>query len=82
MHVRMSRRSLMGVLLAVIGGSLSAPTVLAATRTTSLDTSYWKKVDGPYCAADGLLYETWCYVECAGGNCQQLWCEESQVGSC
>ena len=45
------------------------------------DTYYWEKVSGPTCI-NGQLHETWCYVECAGGTCQTLWCEDRIVGSC
>ena len=45
------------------------------------DTYHWEKVSGPTCR-DGQLHETWCYIECAGGTCQALWCEDRIVGSC
>lgn len=59
----------------------------STTRSTRLavmqpfDTYYWEKVAGPTCR-DGQLHETWCYVECAGGTCQTLWCEDRTVGPC
>ncbi|HVX29489.1 MAG TPA: hypothetical protein VHA53_03335 [Nitrolancea sp.] len=46
-----------------------------------MDTYFWEKVAGPVCRG-GQLHETWCYVECAGGTCQPLWCEDRIVGSC
>ena len=59
-----------------------------ATRSTRLagpripsNTYHWEKIAGPTCR-DRLLHETWCYVECAGGTCQALWCEDRAVGPC
>jgi len=45
------------------------------------DTYHWEKVSGPTCI-DGQLRETWCYIECAGGSCQTLWCEDRNAGPC
>jgi hypothetical protein len=45
------------------------------------DTYHWEKIAGPTCV-NGVLHETWCYVECSGGTCQTLWCEDRSVGPC
>ncbi len=79
---RMSRRRVMGLLFGGVVGQLVISGEDAAAQHTPLDTYFWEKVDGPFCSADGFLYETWCYMECAGGTCQALWCEKRQVGTC
>ncbi len=79
---RISRRGFAGLLLSAVAGQLVAAHGDAAEQVSPLNTYFWEKTDGPYCGSDGYLYETWCYMECAGGTCQALWCEQRQFGTC
>jgi hypothetical protein len=65
-------------------GRPSAESTTPLARITAMhpfDTYHWEKITGPTCV-DGQLHETWCYIECAGGSCQTLWCEDRTVGPC
>jgi hypothetical protein len=80
MPFRMNRRHWFGMVLSAIV-SFGLGHEVSATTVMPMDTTFWEKTAGPYCFAS-TRYETWCYVEGAGGPYQTLWCEDRQVGSC
>ena len=80
MAMHLTRRGCLRILLGAVAGATLAPeTTTALVRP--FDTFIWRKVGDPFCSG-GILYETWFYSDCYGTICEQLWCENRQIGTC
>lgn len=79
---RMSRRRLLRVASGAVAAGVGVATGGSATAkpVAAMDVCFWRK-QGSMCVG-GTLMEQWCYVCCAGGDCETWSCEWREVGSC
>jgi hypothetical protein len=79
---RVSRRRFLRLASGAVAGAVTAASggTLSAEPATALETCFWRK-ESTQCQS-GVLVEKWCYICCAGFDCETMWCEWRPVGSC
>jgi hypothetical protein len=79
---RVDRRRLLrgatGAIAGAAAAALGAPA--SAEPAVVLDVCFWRK-QSSYCKG-GQLQEYWCYICCAGLDCETITCEWRSGGSC
>lgn len=78
----LSRRRLLGTLVAVAGTAITSDRTHGA-QVGTLDYCYWRTADGPVCRSDRKSYDRWCYwCNDPGTSASAVECERRVVGTC
>jgi hypothetical protein len=79
---RVSRRGLLRAASGVVAGVVAAATgtVRSSGSAAALETCFWRK-EATVCSG-GQLMEHWCFICCAGFDCETFYCEWRPAGSC